>query len=167
MLINEQIRAREVRLIGKEGEQVGVIPLTEAQAMANEAELDLVLIAPQAKPPVCKIIDYSKFKFEEKKRLKENKKNQKVTIIKEVRFTLNISDHDFNFKTNNAIRFLEHGDKVKATVRFRGREITHSDLGMKILTKFIDAVAEYGTPDKPPKMEGRNLAVMINAGVKK
>ena len=141
-MINEEIKDKEVRLIGPEGEQLGVVSNSAAQAMAEENNLDLVKIAPQAKPPVCRIMDYGKYKFELAKREKDNRKNQKVIAIKEVRLTPNIDNHDFNTKLNQAIKFLKSGDKVKVSVRFRGREITHSALGKDILTRFRDEAQE-------------------------
>ena len=127
-----------------------------------EKNLDLVKIAPQAVPPVCRIMDYGKYRFEQGKREKEARKNQKTIDIKEVRLSLKIDTHDFNTKANNAIKFLKNGDKVKVSVRFRGREMAHPELGQDNLQRFIDAVSEYGVVDKPPKMEGRSLAAFIS-----
>lgn len=162
MLINEEIRDREVRLVGTEGEPLGIVALTEAQNMAIEKNLDLVKIAPQAVPPVCKIMDYGKFKFEQAKREKEARKNQKVVEIKEVRLSLNIDTNDFNTKVNRAIQFLEDGDKVKAALRFRGREMAHPELGASIMQRFTNAVAEVGSVEKQPKMEGRSMVMFIS-----
>lgn len=161
-MINEEIKDKEVRLIGADGEQLGIVENHVAQTMAEEKNLDLVKIAPQAKPPVCRIMDYGKHKFELAKREKENRKNQKVIAIKEVRLTPNIDDHDFNTKLNQAIKFLKSGDKVKVSVRFRGREITHSALGKELLTRFRDAVSEVGGADKDIKLEGRNMAMVLS-----
>lgn len=161
-MINEEIRDKEVRLIGSEGEQLGIVSAAEAQKLADEKNLDLVKIAPQAKPPVCKIMDYGKHKFEIAKREKENRKNQKVSNIKEVRLTPNIDEHDFNTKLNQAIKFLKSGDKVKVSVRFRGREITHSSLGRDLLVRFRDGVEEVGVSDKDIKLEGRNMAMVLS-----
>lgn len=161
-MINEEIRDKEVRLIGVNGEQLGIVANSVAQAMAEENNLDLVKIAPQAKPPVCKIMDYGKHKFELAKKEKENRKNQKVVGLKEVRLTPNIDDHDFNTKLNQAIKFLKSGDKVKVSVRFRGREITHSALGKDILVRFRDAVGEVGGVDKDIKLEGRSMAMILS-----
>ncbi len=133
LLINEEIRDKEVRLVGTDGEQLGIVSISVAQNMAIEKNMDLVKIAPQAVPPVCKIMDYGKFKFEQAKREKEAKKNQKVIEIKEVRLSLNIDTNDFNTKVNRAIKFLEAGDKVKAALRFRGREMAHPELGVNIM----------------------------------
>ena len=162
MLINEEIRDREVRLIGPDGEQLGVVPLATAQNLAIEKNLDLVKIAPQATPPVCKIMDYGKYKFEQAKREKEARKNQKVIEIKEVRLSLNIDTNDFNTKVNRAIKFLEAGDKVKASLRFRGREMAHPELGTNIMQRFTDAVAAVGNVEKQPKMEGRSMVMFVS-----
>lgn len=161
-MINEEIRDKEVRLIGADGEQLGIVSAAEAQKLADNKNLDLVKIAPQAKPPVCKIMDYGKHKFELAKREKENRKNQKVSNVKEVRLTPNIDDHDFNTKLNQAIKFLKSWDKVKVSVRFRGREITHSALGKDLLVRFRDNVSEVGVSDKDIKMEGRNMAMVLS-----
>lgn len=161
-MINEEIRDKEVRLIGSNGEQLGIVSSAEAQRLADESNLDLVKIAPQAKPPVCKIMDYGKHKFELAKREKENRKNQKVSNVKEVRLTPNIDDHDFNTKLNQAMKFLKSGDKVKVSVRFRGREITHSSLGRDLLIRFRSGVEEVGVSDKDIKMEGRNMAMVLS-----
>lgn len=161
-MINEEIRDKEVRLIGPDGEQFGIVSSAEAQKIADEKNLDLVKIAPQAKPPVCKVMDYGKHKFELAKREKENRKNQKVSAVKEVRLTPNIDSHDFNTKLNQAVKFLKAGDKVKVSVRFRGREITHSSLGKDLLIRFRDEVGEVGTSDKDIKLEGRNMAMVLS-----
>ncbi len=161
-MINEEIRDKEVRLIGADGEQLGVVENSVAQAMAEEKNLDLVKIAPQATPPVCKIMDYGKHKFELAKREKENRKNQKVVAIKEVRLTPNIDAHDFNTKLNQAIKFLKAGDKVKVSVRFRGREITHSTLGKELLERFLENASEFGAADKDIKLEGRSMAMILS-----
>lgn len=161
-MINEEIRDKEVRLIGSNGEQLGIVSSAEAQRLADESNLDLVKIAPKAKPPVCKIMDYGKHKFELAKREKENRKNQKVSNVKEVRLTPNIDDHDFNTKLNQAMKFLKAGDKVKVSVRFRGREITHSSLGRDLLIRFRSGVEEVGMSDKDIKMEGRNMAMVLS-----
>ena len=160
-MINDEIRDKEVRLVGPEGEQLGIVSSARALELADEKNLDLVEIAPQAKPPVCKIMDYGKHKFELAKREKENRKNQKVVAVKEVRLSSNIDEHDFNTKVKAGIKFLQNGDKVKVSVRFRGREITHSSLGRDMLMKFKDAIEEYGSVDKGIKMEGRNMAMFI------
>ena len=161
LLINEEIRDKEVRLVGTQGEQLGIVPLATAQNMAIEKNMDLVKIAPQATPPVCKIMDYGKFKFEQAKREKEARKNQKVIEIKEIRLSLNIDTNDFNTKVNRAIKFLEGGDKVKAALRFRGREMAHPEMGKGLLEQFVQACGEDGVMEKAPKMEGRSLAMFI------
>jgi len=162
LMINEKIRDREVRLIGSEGEQLGVVSIKDALEIASEKSLDLVKIAPTAVPPVCKVMDYGKYKFELTKKEKEQRKNQKVITIKEVRVTPNIDDHDFFTKVNNAIKFLKAGDKVKVTVRFRGREVTHSKLGEVLLVRFTEEVKEVGVIEKRPKLEGRNMFMFIS-----
>ena len=162
LMINEEIKDKEVRLIGPDGGQLGVVSAKEALAMADQHNLDLVKIAPQAKPPVCRIMDYGKHKFELAKREKEAKKNQKVIAIKEVRLSPNIDDHDFNTKVNQGIKFLKAGDKVKVSVRFRGREITHSASGKELLLKVKDAMAEFGVVEKDIKMEGRSMAMFVS-----
>ncbi len=161
-MINEEIKDKEVRLIGSEGEQLGVFSGKEALAMADEQNLDLVKIAPQAKPPVCRIMDYGKYKFELAKREKEQRKNQKVIDVKEVRLTPNIDDHDFQTKVNQGIKFLKSGDKVKVSVRFRGREITHSASGKELLLRVQEAMAEFGTVEKDIKLEGRSMAMFVS-----
>ena len=149
-------------MIDADGSQLGLLSSKEAFKIAMDKNLDLVKIAPQAVPPVCRIMDYGKYRFEQAKREKEARKNQKTIEIKEVRLSLKIDTHDFNTKANNAIKFLKNGNKVKVSVRFRGREMAHPELGQENLKRFIDAVSEYGAVDKPPKMEGRSLAVFIS-----
>ena len=161
-IINEKIKDKEVRLIGSEGEQLGIVSVQQALDIAAEKNLDLVKIAPNAVPPVCKIMDYGKFRFEMTKKEKEQRKNQKVVETKEVRLTPNIDDHDFFTKLNNAKKFLKSGNKVKVTVRFRGREVTHSSLGEDILNRFASEIEEVGIIDKKPKMEGRNMSMFIS-----
>ncbi|MGE4282513.1 MAG: translation initiation factor IF-3 [Clostridia bacterium] len=160
-MINEEIRDKEIRLIDSDGAQLGIASAKEAQKLANSKNMDLVKIAPQATPPVCKIMDYGKYKFELAKKEKEAKKNQHVVDIKEVRISPSIDDHDFNTKVNHAIKFLNSGDKVKVTVRFRGREVNHSSLGESLLQKFADCVSEIGVVEKRPKLEGKNMAMFI------
>lgn len=159
--INEQIREREVRLIDVDGGQVGVIPNKKALEMAYEKKLDLVKVAPNAKPPVCRIMDYGKYKYEIAKKEKEARKNQKVINVKEVRLTPNIEDHDLNVKARQAIGFLENGDKVKVSVRFRGREMGHTAMGREVLGKFAEIASEVGAIDKRPRMEGRNMVMFL------
>ena len=163
--INEEIRDKEVRLINSDGEQLGIVPIQQAQEAAIKKGMDLVKIAPQAKPPVCKIMDYGKFRFEQAKREKEARKNQRVVEIKEIRLTPNIDVGDLNTKVKNACRFLKEGDKVKVSVRFRGREVTHASLGQDLLHRFAELCTEYGTVEKQPKLEGRQM-IMFLAPVK-
>ena len=159
--INEQIRDREVRVIGPDGAQMGVMSARDAQEMAYSKNLDLVKIAPQATPPVCKIIDYGKYRFEQAKREKEAKKNQRVVEIKEVRLSLNIDTHDFETKVGHAVRFLKGGDKVKASIRFRGREMGHPEQGYEVMKRFAEALADVANVEKPAKMEGRNMLMFL------
>ena len=160
--INGQIRAREIQLIGDEGEKLGVVSLKEALEIAEEKKLDLVLVAPNAKPPVCKIMNYGKYKFEQAKKEKEAKKKQKIAEVKEIRITPNIEEHDFGFKSKNARKFIEDGNKVKITVRFKGREVNNSKLGEEVLNKFIENLSDIANVDKQPKLEGRNMFIMLS-----
>lgn len=162
MNLNDRIRAREVRLIDSNGDQLGVKSRTEALEIAQTRELDLVLVAPNAKPPVCRIMDYGKFRYEQQKKEKEARKNQKIIQLKEVRFTPGIGDHDFDTKLRNARKFLENGDKVKAAVRFRGRAITHKELGQEVLDRLAKEVLDIATVESRPKMEGRNMFMMLS-----
>lgn len=162
-MINEQIRAKEVRLVSSDGEQLGVVSIAEAMAKAEEAELDLVLIAPTAKPPVCKIIDYSKYKYELARREKEAKKKQKVIEVKEVRLSPNIDTNDLNTKIGAARKFLEKGNKVKVTLRFRGREMARMFKSKYILDDFAEALSEVAVIDKSSKAEGRSLVMFLSA----
>ena len=161
--INEEIRDREVRLIGADGAQLGVMSAREAQARADEAGLDLVKISPTATPPVCKLMDYGKYRFEQAKREKEAKKNQHVVEVKEVRMSPGIDIGDFNTKLRNAQKFLSEGNRVKVTVRFRGREMAHTDIGKKLLLDFADQCAEQAVMDKEPKLEGRHMSIFLSA----
>jgi len=156
-----------VRVIDLDGKQLGVFLIEDALRLAGEKEKDLVEIAPQAKPPVCKIIDYGKFRYEQQKREKLQKKNQTVSILKEIRFHPNTDVHDFEFKTKHAINFLEDGNKVKATVRFKGREMAYTELGADLLRRFIERIEEYSKVEVPIKMEGRNMSVIVVPTVKK
>ena len=160
--INGEIRAKEVKLIGENGEQLGVFSLFDARNMAEEKSLDLVLVAPQANPPVCKIMNYGKYKFEQAKKEKEAKKKQKVVEIKEIRITPNIEEHDFGFKAKNARKFIEDGNKLKITVIFKGREINNSKLGEDVLNRFIENLADIAIVDKAPKLEGKNMFIMLS-----
>ncbi len=159
--INEQIREKEVRLIDSEGNQLGIVPVMRAQEMADEKKLDLVKVAPNAKPPVCRIMDYGKYKYEQAKKEKESKKNQKVINIKEIRLTPRIDEHDIVVKTNKAIKFLQSGNKVKVTVRFKGREMGHTGIGKEVLEKFAEMTSEAGIIEKKPKLEGRNMTMFL------
>ena len=159
--INRQIKAREVQLIGENGEKLGVISFNEALEKAEEKNLDLVLVAPNATPVVCKIMNYGKYKFEQAKKEKEAKKKQKVLEVKELRVTPNIEEHDFGFKSKNARKFLQDGNKVKITVRFRGREVNNSKAGENVLNKFIEKLEDVATVEKQPKLEGRNMFTIL------
>jgi len=159
--INEEIRDKEVRLVSAEGEQLGIMSAREALEKAEEAGMDLVKISPNAVPPVCKLMDYGKFKFEQTKREKEAKKNQRVVEIKEVRMSPNIDSNDFNVKLRNAQKFLADGDRVKVTIRFRGREMTHTEIGRDLLLKFAEECAEVATLDKEPKLDGRHMSIFL------
>ena len=160
-MINEQIRDREVRLIGADGEQLGIMSAREAMKIAQEAELDLVKIAPTAKPPVCKIIDYGKYKYEQTRKEKEARKKQKTVELKEVRLSPNIDTNDLNTKINNAKKFISKGNKVKVTLRFRGREMAHVQQGKHILDDFAETLADIAVVEKPAKMEGRAMSMVL------
>ncbi|MEN1968260.1 translation initiation factor IF-3 [Lentibacillus sp. N15] len=161
MNVNEKIRAREVRLIDSNGDQLGVKSRNEALDIATKRNLDLVLVAPNAKPPVCRIMDFGKYRYEQQKKEKEARKKQKIINVKEVRFTPGIGDHDFNTKLKNARKFLDNGDKVKASVRFRGRAITHKELGQEVLDRLAEEVKDISTVESKAKMEGRNMFMML------
>ena len=161
--INEEIRDKEVRLVSAEGEQLGIMSAKEALEKAEEADLDLVKISPNAVPPVCKLMDYGKFKFEQTKREKEAKKNQRVVEIKEVRMSPSIDVNDFNVKLRNAQKFLAEGDRVKVTVRFRGREMAHTEIGKELLLKFAEQCSEVAAMDKEPKLDGRHMSIFLSA----
>jgi translation initiation factor IF-3 len=162
-LINEQIRAKEVRLVSEDGEQLGIVSINEALNKANEAGVDLVLIAPTAKPPVCKIIDYGKYRYELIRRDKEAKKKQKVIEVKEVRLSPNIDTNDLNTKISSARKFLEKGNKVKVTLRFRGREMARMFKSKYILDDFAETLKDVATIDKPSKAEGKSLIMFLSA----
>lgn len=159
--INEQIRAKEVQVIDDSGEKRGVMSLNEALDLAFDKKLDLVLVAPNAEPPVCKIMNYGKYKFEQSKKEKEAKKKQKTFELKEIRITPNIEQHDFEFKVKNARKFLEDGNKVKITVRFRGRELNYVKLGEANLNKFIEDLSDIATPEKKAVLEGKNMFIIL------
>lgn len=163
MFINEQIRAREVMVIGPNGEQLGVKPINDALTLANFAGFDLVLMNPNGNPPVCKIMDYNKFKYENKKRAKENIKKQKESNLemKEYRLSVNIDVHDFNTRVVNARKYLEKGHKIKASIRFKGREMAHTDLGVEVLNKFAKALEEVSQIEQKPNLEGRFMTMIL------
>ncbi|MGX0550160.1 translation initiation factor IF-3 [Staphylococcus hominis] len=159
--VNEKIRAKELRLIGQNGDQIGVKSKREALEMAERVELDLVVVAPNAKPPVARIMDYGKYKFEQQKKEKEMKKKQKVINVKEIRLSPTIEEHDFQTKLKNGRKFLTKGDKCKVSIRFRGRAITHKEIGQRVLEKFADECKDIATVEQKPKMEGRQMFIML------
>lgn len=161
LMINEQIRDKEVRVVGEDGEQLGIMSARDAQKLAEEAGVDLVKIAPTAKPPVCKIVDYGKFKYEQTRREKEAKKKQKVIDIKEVRMSPNIDTNDLNTKVGAARKFIQKGDRVKVTLRFRGREMAHMNSSRYILDDFAEALSDCAIVEKPPKVEGRSMTMFL------
>ncbi len=161
------IRVREVRLVDENGGQLGIVPTVEALKMARERSLDLVNVAPQAKPPVCKLLDYGKYKFELEKKTRESKKKQKLVRMKEIRMQPKIEVHDLSFKTKHIKEFLDEGNKVKVTIRFRGRELAHTELGRKVLEKVLDLLDGAYVMDRPPAMEGRFMSMIISPGTKK
>ena len=167
LLINEEIREKEIRVIDSDGSQLGILSSKDALKMAIEKNLDLVKIAPHAVPPVCRIMDYGKFRFEQAKREKEAKKNQKVIEIKEIRLSLNIDTHDFETKLNHALKFLEQGNKVKATIKFRGREMAHPEIGESILKDFAEKCSDTANVEKLPKLEGRSMIMFLTPKVAK
>ena len=160
--LNEEIRDKELRLIGNGGDQLGIMSAEEALRIADEQGLDLVKISPQANPPVCKLMDYGKYRFEQSKREKEGRKNQQVVEIKEIRMSPGIDVGDFNVKLKNAQKFLADGDRVKVSVRFRGREMAHTDIGKKLLDRFAEQCAEVANVDKGAKLEGRNMSMFLS-----
>lgn len=161
-MINEQIRDKEVRVVSESGEQLGIMSSKDAMKLAREADLDLVKIAPNAKPPVCKIIDYGKYRYEMARKEKEARKKQKVVEVKEIRLSPNIDTNDINTKMNNARKFLEKGDKVKVTLRFRGREMSHMSESRYILDDFAEGLKEVAVVDKPAKLEGKSLSLILS-----
>ncbi|WP_445622551.1 translation initiation factor IF-3 [Lacticaseibacillus paracasei] len=161
LIVNDSIRAREVRLISQTGEQLGVKSTRDALAIAEDANLDVVLVSPNAKPPVARIMDYGKFRFELQKKERDARKKQKTVTIKEIRLSPTMGEADFNTRLKNATKFLEKGDKVKVSVRFRGRAITHKDLGRKVLEQMADAVKEIAAVETHPKMDGRSMFLML------
>lgn len=161
LMINEEIQDREVRLIGSEGEQLGVMRIDHALRIAEEKGLDLVKIAPTATPPVCKIMDYGKYRFEQGKREKEQRKNQTVIETKEVRLSATIDKHDLDVRAKSCVKFLQSGNKVKVSIRFRGRQATHGDVGLDVMNTFFDLVSEYAVIERPAKQDGRNMIMML------
>ncbi len=159
--INEQIRDSEVRLIDADGSQIGIVPLKKAADMASKANLDLVKIADKAKPPVCKIMDYGKYKFDMAKKEKESKKNQRTSSVKEVRISMNIDVNDLNTKVNHARRFAEDGDKIKVSMRLKGREMGHTDIGRSLMTKFAEMCGDFADLSKPVALEGKSLSMLL------
>ena len=160
-MINEEIRDREIRLIDQNGEQQGIMPTRRALELAEQAGLDLVKIAPQAKPPVCKLMDYGKYRFEQSKKEREIRKNQKVITIKEVRLSAVIADHDFEVRVKQGQQFLQEGNKVKASIRFRGRQIAHSQIGMEVMGTFADRLKDIAVVERKPLIEGRNMSMVL------
>jgi translation initiation factor IF-3 len=159
--INEAIRDKELRVIAADGTQLGIMSSADAQRIADEKNMDLVKIAPQATPPVCKIMDYGKYRFEQAKREKEARKNQHTVEVKEIKLSLNIDTHDFDTKLKNALRFFQHGDKVKVSIRFRGREMGHSEYGYDLMKRFAEACGEAATVERQPKLEGRQMLMFL------
>jgi translation initiation factor IF-3 len=162
LLMNEDIKDKEIRLIDADGSMLGVMTTIEAQKLADSKNLDLVKIVPNAVPPVCKITDYGKSVFEQAKKEKEARKNQKVVALKEVRLSATIEEHDFDYKVKNAYKFLQDGDKVKASIRFRGREMRYTVTGQEVLSKFAEAVKDVGTVDRHPRLEGKSMIMILN-----
>ena len=162
MMINEEIRDKEIRLIGQNGEQLGIMSSRQALEMAEELELDLVKIAPTAKPPVCKIMDYGKYRYEQSKREKDARKNQKVISVKEVRLSPTIEEHDTQVRVRDCLKFLANGDKVKVSIRFRGRMITHSEVGLDVMNEFYERVKDHANMDRKPSTEGRTMTMMLS-----
>ena len=167
MPVNRQIREKEVQVIGETGEKIGILPIDTAIEIAEEKNLDLVLVAPNAKPVVCKIMNYGKYKFEQAKREKESRKNQKSVEMKEIRVSSNIGEHDFNFKSKNARGFLEAGNKVKFTLRFRGRELNYVKAGEDTLNKFVEYLSDIANVEKKPLLEGKNMILILAKKVEK
>ena len=161
LMINEEIREREVRVIDENGEQLGVLPTQQAIAMAEERGMDLAMIQPSAKPPVCKLLDYDKYRYEQSKRERENRKNQRVVDIKEVQLSATIEENDVNTKAKMAVKFLEGGDKVKVSIRFRGRQITHSEIGMKVMLDFAERCKDVSMVERRPVLDGRNMIMIL------
>ncbi len=164
LMVNRQIRAKEVRVIGADGEQLGIMPLDDALRVAENAALDLACVAPNAKPPVCRLIDYDKHRFEQAKKEKERRRNQRVISVKEVQLSATIEENDIQVKARRAVRFLTAGDKVKVTIRFRGRQITHPEIGLEVMRDFAERLQDVGIVEKKPSTEGRHM-IMIMAPI--
>ena len=162
LLINSEIRAKEVRLIGQDGKQIGIVSLEEAMRHAEEADLDLVNISPKAEPPVCRIMDYGKYRFEQEKKLKEQKKNQQAQKVKEIKFRLHIDTHDYEVKLNHAKEFLAEGNKLRVTITFRGRELSHPEMGFELVTRITEDLAEVAVVDASAKLLGKNINMSFN-----
>ncbi|WKY49219.1 translation initiation factor IF-3 [Eubacteriaceae bacterium ES3] len=160
--INNEIRDREVRVIDENGEMLGVMATKDALRLSDDKNLDLVKVSPNAKPPVCKILDYGKFRYEEIQRAKEAKKNQKAVVIKEIRMSVRVEEHDINVKVKNCLKFLEQGNRVKVSIRFRGREMAYTDRGKDVLLDFAERASEFGVIEKAPKMEGRSMVMFLS-----
>ncbi len=160
-MINEGIRDREVRVIGADGAQLGIMPTERALQLAEDARLDLVKIVPKAQPPVCKLMDYDKHRFEQAKREKEMRKNQKIVTLKEVQLSATIEENDIQVKAKNAVKFLKAGDKVKVTIRFRGRQITHSEIGHRVMKEFAQRISEFAVIERQPNLEGRHMIMIL------
>ncbi|WP_189072853.1 translation initiation factor IF-3 [Deinococcus sedimenti] len=165
--VNEQIRVRQIRLIGAEGEQVGIIDTRDAMNMAREAGMDLVMVSPQAVPPVCRLLDYGRFRYEQQQNEKENRKRARAQEVKAIKFRVKIDDHDFNTKTGHVRRFLEEGHKVKVTIMFRGRERTHPELGERILVRVAESLADIGAPEGTPSMMGMDMNMIMTPRAEK
>jgi len=161
LMINEGIRDREVRVIGADGAQLGIMPTERALQLAEDARLDLVKIVPKAQPPVCKLMDYDKHRFEQAKREKEMRKNQKIVTLKEVQLSATIEENDIQVKAKNAVKFLKAGDKVKVTIRFRGRQITHSEIGHRVMKEFAQRISEFAVIERQPNLEGRHMIMIL------
>lgn len=162
LLMNEDVRDREIRLIDTDGTMLGIMTSKNAQELAISKNLDLIKIVPDAVPPVCKIMDYGKYVFEQGKKEKEAKKNQKIVLLKEIRMSAKIEEHDFGYKVKNAYKFLQDGDKVKVSIRFRGREMQYTMTGKEVLAKFADAVIDVGIVEKQPRLEGKSMMMILN-----
>ncbi len=163
--VNERIRAREVRLVGEKGEQLGIMPLSQALETARKYNLDLVEVAATATPPVCRLLDYGKYKYEQTKKEREARKSQKVALLREVRLRPKIGDHDFEAKARTARKLLDRGDKVKVTILFRGREITHPDIGLKLLQRMAESLKELASLERQPSMEGKRMSIILSSAV--